>query len=112
MFRWEHESKESQLEHDRFMAQALENSRTLEVRRDQELYLSAQYSKSGTPLSALVLAMVQNNTMRATYFKHQVFMDCSIYDAVNNACIILGEDEESFAPYVLDKGMDIDICLQ
>jgi hypothetical protein len=112
MFRWENESQLAQLAHDKSMAQALENKLTFEVKRDEDLYFSSQYSKSGTPLSALVLTMVQNNIMKATYYKHQVFMDCSIHDAVNNACIVLGENEESFAPYLRDKGMEVEIYLQ
>jgi len=112
MFRWENESQLAQLAHDKFMAQALENRLNYEVKRDEDLYFSSQYSKSGTPLSALVLTMVQNSIMKATYYKHQVFMDCSIHDAVNNACIVLGEDEESFAPYLRDKGTEVEIYLQ
>lgn len=112
MFRWENESRESQLAHDRFMAQALQNKLNEEVRRDEELYLSSQYRDDGTPLSDLVLAMVQKNIIKATYYKHQICMDTNIHDAVNNACILLGEDEESFSPFVHDKGMEIEIYLQ
>ena len=48
MFRWENESQLAQLAHDKFMAQALENRLNYEVKRDEDLYFSSQYSKSGT----------------------------------------------------------------
>lgn len=68
--------------------------------------------EDGTPLSDLVLAMIQRNIMKATYFKDQVSMDTSIYDAVNNACILLGLSSEDFSPYLHDKEIMVEIYLQ
>lgn len=112
MFRWENESRQAQLAHDDFQSQILENKAKFDAKRDEELYLSSQYNPSGTPLSDLVLAMIQANTIKATYYKHQVSMNISIYDAVNNACILLGLSSEDFSPYLHDKEMIVEIYLQ
>lgn len=111
-FRWENESKEAQLAHDKFMLQALENKLKLEQRRDEQLYQCHQYNEDGTPLSDIVYAMISKGLMKATYYKSQVFLDISICEAVDTACIKLGLSSEDYSPYLLDEGMMVEIYLQ
>lgn len=111
IFKWENEPKEAQLAHDRFMAQALENKLNYEMKKDKELYQSHQYNEDGTPLSDIIYPMIEKNLMKATYYKNQVCLDVDIFEAVSIACIKLGLSSEDYSPYLLDKGLMIEIYL-
>lgn len=111
-FRWENESTEAQLAHDKFMSQASENKLKLEQRRDEQLYQCHQYNEDGTPLSDIVYAMISNGLMKATYYKNQVCLDVDIYEAVSIACIKLGLSSEDYSPYLHDEMLMIEIYLQ
>lgn len=111
-FRWENESRQAQLAHDRFMAQALENKLKLEHRRDEQLRQCNQYNPGGTPLSDIVYTMISNGLMKATYYKNQVCLDVDIYEAVSIACIKLGLSSEDYSPYLHDERLMVEIYLQ
>lgn len=111
-FRWENESIEAQLAHDKFMSQALENKLNYEVKKDQELYQCHQYNKNGTSFSDIVYTMISENKVQAMYYKNEICLDVDICEAVDTACIKLGLPSEDYSPYLLDKGMMIEIYLQ
>lgn len=101
-------------------------SERIQERRDQEAvwdeearYRATQYGtiESGAkPIEEIVKAMIEKNSMRSLWYKHQVAWDFDKYEnlseVVNDVCISLGEDEESFAPYLNNKGDQVGICLQ
>ena len=101
-------------------------SEKIQERRDQEAawdeearYQATQYGsiESGAkPIEQIVHTMIQKNSMRSLWFKHQVSWDFdkfeNLSEVVNDVCISLAEDEESFAPYLNDKGHEVEICLQ
>ena len=101
-------------------------SEKIQERRDQEAvcgeearYQATQYGSVETgakPIEEIVKAMILKNSMRSLWFKHQVSWDFdkfeNLSEVVNNVCISLGEDEESFAPYLNNKGYEVEVCLQ
>lgn len=111
VFNWENESAEQQLAHDKFESQKIENRFNEYRHRDNELYEASLYSTKGTPLSQIVLGMMQAEKFSALYYKYQVHMDMDIHMAVNEACIQLGLSEDEYSPYLLDMGNCVEIYL-
>jgi len=101
-------------------------SEKIEERRNQEAvwdeesrYQATQYGtvESGAkPIQDIVRQMIERNSMRSLWYKHQVQWDFdkfeNLSEVVNDVCLTINEDEESFAPYLHDKGHEIEICLQ
>lgn len=69
--------------------------------------------ENGTPISKIVLSMIEKNSMRSLWYKHQVYWDVEdVHEATTDACIQLGLSSEEFSPYIIDKGDQIEILLQ
>lgn len=114
-FNIDNERPDIALAYDKQQSQLRENASfgKFDSARDEAIYQSRQYAnsaESGTPITQIIRGMIQNNSTRSLYFKHQIFWDVEdIFDAVIDVCISLGIDEEQFTPEIHDKGEQIEI---
>lgn len=69
-------------------------------------------SSTAEPLSKIVQQMLEKGSYQALMLKSQIVWDVdSISEALNEACIQLGLDEEEFAPHLSDQGNEVEITL-
>lgn len=102
------------LERDRQQAQIRENKdierfKTIERVANATCWANAG---EGVSISTIVLEMIENEIFSRLLTKSEVFFDAeSIHEAVNDACITLGLNDEDFAPSLHHMGHEVEIRL-
>lgn len=88
--------------------------------RDIVDYHWAESLETGTHIEEIVKSMIESDSMISCYQKDAIYFpsindygdEYTIHDAVTNACIDLGLNDEEFASYLLIKDNIVDIRLQ
>lgn len=102
------------LANDRAEGQKLENQTQEMVARHQAILASLEYgtSEDAKNISQIVKEMIESEVGSKSLNKSDVVWDVeTISDAVTEACIILGLDDEQYSPWTTSRGFTLEISL-